>query len=114
MDIREIYYLYGYINMNGTIVNNPDYKTYIVECKIGNSTGYSHYSFYTEKTIYDITTTNINIIKLENLFDLVEDSNIIVERMTDVEKKEKYKKIFEFFYHNQEKFIMEETEGKNL
>lgn len=111
MDVRNVYYLYGFINIDGTFVNNPDYKTFVAECKIGNNAGYSFYSFITIKTTDDKTRFSTNIIKLENLSDLIEDPTIIVKRVTQ-ESVERYKKYFEAIYLRQENFQLEEMEGK--
>lgn len=117
MDVKNIYYLYGFVNVDGTFVNNPNYKTYVAECKIGNNNGYSFYSFLTVKTInYNEKTTekpNTNIIKLENLIDLIEDPSVTVKKI-DPENAIKYKDFFELLYNTQENFWLEETGRKNV
>jgi len=112
MNVKNIYCLYGYINMDGTYVNNPKYKTYIAECKTGNDTGFSFYAFYTVKNNEkdkDINYTSL--IKLESLSDLITDSTICIKRLDEASI---YKKYFELIYYSQERFLSEETERKKI
>jgi maltose-binding protein MalE len=114
MDVRNIYYLYGFINADGTFVKNYNYKTYIAECKTGNNNGYSFYSFLTIKKINDRESYNTNIIKLENLIELIEDPTVMIEKET--ENIEQLKQYFKRVYYSQEDFykLEESNKKKNL
>ena len=55
-----------------------------------------------------------NIIKLENLIDLIEDPSVVVVKIKNEENLKRYKEYFKMLYQSQENFRLEETGRKNI
>ena len=90
-EISNIYCISGFINEKGNYETDDGIVTLIAECRQENMPGYSYYAFY---NINQITHTHINTnaIRVNNLMGLIENPNIVVNKLADseLEKRRSY------------------------
>ena len=64
MDIENVYKVNGYINENGLYEGKKDCDTYILECKIFDTEGYSYFAY--NKSLNSKATRIIDILSIIN------------------------------------------------
>ena len=87
MDLKDVYIVNGYINENGIYEEKPDIDTYIAECKIEDSEGYSYFAFQNYNKVFKVT--NNDVVRVRELMSLINNPNIDVIKIPQEELEQK-------------------------